>query len=92
MKKQFGLTLMALLTAFSSMAFAAQGNRVDSHNSAQNSNNTTFLTDSEMQDAVGGGTTQCTTAACAQQAGQAQAQAFAQIACKKNGRKGCGRT
>ncbi len=47
MKKQFGLTLMALLTAFSGMAFAAQGNEV---NSVENSNSTTFLTDSEMKD------------------------------------------
>ncbi len=54
MKKKFRLTLLALLTAFSSIAFAAQSDGANNHNSIDSQNSTPFLTDSEMKDVAAG--------------------------------------
>ncbi len=53
MKKKLGLTLVALLTAFSGIALAAQGDGANNHNGIESQNSTPFLTDSEMKDVVG---------------------------------------
>ncbi len=58
MKKKLGLTLVALLTAFSGVAFAAQGDEVNHHHDIEGQNSTPFLTDSEMKGVAAGWFTQ----------------------------------